>query len=335
MQALFCDWLSINQVHPNGCPVFHAGRVLSVDIDGEVTWEVAQRVVERGSHDTSIRISSDGHRVTLDGNIGRFNRPDNVFGRSVADCVKIANELLISKGLPPFTDTKGMEVSTKNGSAYAPTGAVISRIDLTQNYATGSASNASMYIRHLQGFKSGKFEPLPYRTTGVSWGEGSKWLYAKVYDKAADYLRHRSVDSASHDAELYAFLRDSGIVRHEVTLKSRWLKQNGLWRFSLWDDAMQDVVYARFADVVRASANVDEFLEIPGRAGELAVAWRDGADLKKRLSKVTFYKYRNQLLEFGIDISVQANVRRLATRVEIIKVSPASVPEWYSLRLVA
>lgn len=334
MSALFCDWLSIYQVHfGKVLPIVMDGRVRFTDADGVIKFDVAQKRVHKGSHETSLRVCCDGTRVTFEGNIGRFNRQDNVFGYGVADCVILANRVLFSLGLPPFTDAPPMPLNGPHGvdKAFQAVGAVITRIDLTCNYATGSLVSAGQFIKHLQGFKSGKFEPRPYRTTGVSWGEGSKWFYAKVYDKAADYVRHRPLGSLNHDSSLFAFLSESGMVRHEITLKSRYLKQRGLWRFSLWDKKMESKVYALFADVISASGRRDEFLEIAGRAGELAVAWRDGADLRTRLSRATFYRYRKELLGYGIDISVPSHVARIATRVELIVLQPAAIPAWYSL----
>jgi len=330
---VFCDWLSIYQVHMFDVPVVNDGRVFSVDQDGVVKWEVGTKVVHRGSHDTKLRISSDGNRVTLEGNIGRFNRSDNLFGYTVRECVQLANRVLACFGLPPFTDAAPAPLVGPAGKdcGYQASGAVLTRVDLTCNWMTGSAGNASQFMRHLQGFKAGKFEPRPYYTTGVSWGEGSKYWYAKVYDKAADYIRHHGPGSAEHDPVLYDYILNAGIARHEITLKSRYLKQNNLWRFSLWVDGMENKVYALFSDPIRQSVPVDEYLEIKGRAGELAVAWRDGADLKKRLSHNTFYRYRRELLKYGIDIAVPPNVTRLKTRVDVITVSPASVPSWYVL----
>ena len=338
MDGVFCDWLSLYQCHSRkDLPIVMDGRVRFTDADGVIKLDIAQKLVHKGSFETSLRVCCDGSRVTFEGNIGRFNRSDNVFGYSVGQCVVLANRVLVSLGLPPFTDPMPMPLNGPQGcdKGFQAVGAVITRIDLTMNYQTGSASTAPQVIRYLQGFRSGKFEPRPYRTTGVSWGEGSKWFYAKVYDKAADYIRHRAETSDKHDETLYSWLLRSGIVRHEITLKSRWLKQKGLWRFSLWDEAMQGRVHAMFGDVIADSAHVDEYLEIPGRAGELAIAWRDGADLRTRLSQGTFYKYKKVLLRYGIDITIPANVTRLNTRLEIIRLEPCSVPAWYALPQVA
>lgn len=334
---VFCDWLSIYQVHTEGVHLVNDGHVFSVDQDGEIKWDVPQKLVHRGSHDTSIRIRSDGFRVSLEGNIGRFNRSDNLFGYTVQECIRLANNLVAEFGLPPFKDAAPMQMVKKGGEdgGYQAVGAVITRIDLTCNWCTGSAGNVEQFIRHLQGFKSGRQEPRTYKTTGVSWGEGSKYWYAKVYDKAAEYFRQCGKKAKAFDAPLFQYMLEQGIARHEIELKSRYLKQNNLWRMSQWGVGMEDRIYALFNDVIGGESHVDSFLEIPGRAGELAVAWRDGADLKKRLSTATYYRYRKQLLQYGIDIAVPSNVTRLRSRVEVITLAPAQAPSWYVLPRVA
>lgn len=340
-------------------PIVNEGRLYKVDRHGEIMFDIGSKVLHKGSFDTMVRVSSDGHRVVIEGNVGRFGRPDNVFGYSVRDCVQLASKIVMLFGLPAFTDAAPMPLINRgkqSGSVdargehvhierdayfkadadagFQATASVITRIDLTCNWATGSSGNASQFLRYLQGFKSRQMDPKPYGSSGVSWGEGSKYWYAKVYDKAGDYIRHLSQDNPQHDPRLYEFLNNSGVARHEITLKSRFLKQNNLWRFSCWGDDMESKVYALFSDVIEGKANVDSFLEIPGRAGELAVAWRDGADLKKRLSKNTFYRYRRELLQYNIDIAVPSNIERLKTKVNVIDVSPLSVPSWYDLRSV-
>lgn len=366
MGHVFCDWLSIYQVHLGGVPIVNDGHVFAVDQDGVIEWEVAQKLVHRGSHETSVRVRSDGYRVTLEGNIGRLDRPDNLFGYTVAECVQLANRLLATFGLPPFTDLAPMPIvkpmrstlggvnDTKAGAygreingdgrdyfskgtdaGYMAVGAVITRVDLTKNWSTGSPGNCEQFIRYLQSFKSGRQEPTNYKTTGVAWGVGSKYWYSKVYDKAAEYFRQVGKKSKKFDQQLFDFMSSSGIARHEIELKSRYLKQNNLWRFSLWVDGMEERIYALFNDVVDGAPVVDSYLEIPGRAGELAVAWRDGADLKKRLAQNTYYRYRRELLKYGIDIAVPCSVSRMRLKVEVVTLAPAVPPVWYVLPKVA
>lgn len=49
----------------------------------------------------------------------------------------------------------------------------------------------------------------------------------------------------------------------------------------------------------------DPYLLIPGRAGMVAMMWRAGGDMRKRLSHSAFYRFRKYLLtNWSIDISV-------------------------------
>jgi hypothetical protein len=50
---------------------------------------------------------------------------------------------------------------------------------------------------------------------------------------------------------------------------------------------------------------VDPYMLIPGRASQIAIAWRAGMNMRERLSKSTFHRYRKILLEYGIDLETK------------------------------
>lgn len=55
----------------------------------------------------------------------------------------------------------------------------------------------------------------------------------------------------------------------------------------------------------------DPYLLIPGRAGMVAMMWRAGGDMRKRLSLSAFYRFRKYLLKnWSIDISSSAHASR-------------------------
>lgn len=335
---VFCDWISIYQDHPPGQPLLNGGKVISLDSDGSLNWQTVATFEAEGSFDSRIKLSCDGRRVRLQGNVSRWNRPDNVFGYSVLECVTIANQILALFGLPPFSASGGF-LTADDG--HMCTGAIITRLDLTCNFATGSAANCESTINWAAGQKLKTKEPRSYGVSGVTWGEGSKFWYGKCYDKARDYLRLHPVGSKNHVPELSRWLSDSGIFRLELGLKSRYLKQKNLWRLQSWrkiESATESVECAVFRvflnDLIGGVVVMDELLNIPGRAGELAVAWRDGADLKKRLSHNTFYRYRRELLVYGIDIAVPSRADRVATQVKLVELRPAIVPAFYAMPFV-
>lgn len=338
----FCDWLSIHQLHPDGgLPIINDGNIVRFEPDAirtyidpetgeyktafdlaKADWTTQRKIAHEGSFDTSIRISCNGYTVMLDGNVGRWGRPDNVFGYSVAECVKRANILLESFGLPPFTQ----------GPAACPAlGAKITRVDITQNYRTGSPAAAARLVHYFAGHQSGRMAPKSYGNTGLTWGEGSQYWYAKLYVKSfslGECAKERTVD----------YVTNAGLVRHEISLKSRYLTQHHLRTIAAWSKtqeglSMDNVIYNRFNAVFDRSHNsvaADPFEELPPRVRNNAIAWRNGCDLwADDIPARTRRRWRNELLPYGIDIKQPCDVTRLATRVKVISMEAMEAPSWY------
>ena len=345
----FCDFLSIYQEHdPLTTPELNSGRVVKLKgtaeaheqvmtivdedgviiCDGGLEFTTASAIQHEGSFDTSIQIKSEGGRVVVSGNLGRYGRPDNVFGYGVIECVRIANMILANLNLPAFTWGNAQSVVIGRTMRMD---AIITRVDLTKNYAAGSPEKASRLLHYIGGMHLRNKGGRSY-DGGVTWGEGSKYWYAKLYDKYRDLLRNEHAP-----AQLVEWVRGQGLVRFEVSLKSRFLTQKRLQSPASWEsEEMGQVVFGEFNGVLsQMSVNVDSFEEIPGRLGEIAIAWRNGVDMKERLPQRTFYRYRKQLKAYGIDISERCNVSRLPMRVEVIQLSEARRPDWYELPLVA
>lgn len=326
----FCDWLTLYQVHPEGgLPRINDGAVWAVDSDGVIDWTTEKKLTHVGSYDTKIRIKCDGSRVTLDGNISRFGRPDNVFGYSVRQCIHRANALLAQFGLPPFTAPR----VSMDGDSPIVGGAIITRVDLTENYATGSERNALRLVNYLAGQDAGRRATVKqYGYNGVTWNEGSKYWYSKLYLKAESIGEHAT-------ESLQDWVRKQGIARHEISLKARYLAQNNLRHITNWEQDelgrtadMDNVIYNRFAEVLTRGTAVHTPLEhIPGRLGDLALAWRAGKNVwaDANYSPRTKRAWRKALLPYGIDIKQQSNAVRLNTRVEVITLEQAQAPAWY------
>lgn len=357
MSGAFCDWLSCYQEHmQGGLPVINNGCVAQFEADAikqfidpetgalktifdteQIEWTTQKHFEYEGSYGTKIRIKCDGQRISFDGNIGRWGRPDNVFGFSVRNCIERANAILEIMGLPPFTHERN---APTRGDSYIPRGCIITRVDLTKNYAAGSPKNAARLIHYFAGQDSGRrASAKQYGENGVTWNEGSKYWYSKMYVKA---------ESLGDDVsdEVKAWTLEQGIVRHEISLKSRYLTQNGLrhiddWKHNewvVWDDELQEVptmenvVYHRFADVLKRGQAVRTPLEdIPGNIGRIARDWRQGIDVwgDTNYGESTRRRWRKQLLPYGIDIKQPSAATRLNIRVEVIELKQAVVPDWY------
>lgn len=326
---LFCDWLSIKQTHFGvELPIINNGNIFCVDVAGEIEWTTSAKFEHVGSYDTKIRIKCDGNTVQLDGNVGRLSRPDNVFGYSVSQCVDIANKILAGFDIPKFSSQKFNPNSGKKCN-----GAVITRVDLTQNYSTGSHDKAVRLVHFLAGQDSGRRASVKqYGDNGVTWNEGSKYQSSKLYLKAESMGKFATV-------RLVEWVRQVGLARHEITLKARYLAQKKLNDIADWQTIengkvidMDNVIYNRFTEVLTRGTAVQSTLEqIPGRFGHIALAWRAGKDIwgDDSVQPRTRQRWRRALLPYGIDIKQPSNLIRLNTRIEVITLQAATTPEWY------
>ena len=354
---VFCDWITIRQVHPFDVPVMNNGCVVSFEsgalakamtVDEETgqvmllpafdaskaIYTTNKRIEHEGSYETALQVRSDGRLVELSGNVSRFGRPDNLFGLTVAQCVDKANEIIKTLGLPPFTENCPQVPMARTDTYNSPVyNARISRLDLTQNYFTGSRENALKYVHTMTGQANkrlGGAQPKHYGN-GVTWNEGSKRWYSKLYYKADSLGKYAS-------PEIYEFCERLGIVRYEASIKARELADLGLNRINPWrgkDGEMEKVIYGKFSQVLnRSSVNTFELNDIPGKLGLIARDYINGGNpFLNSGTKRTAQRWRKGLLAFGIDISVPLNVTRLSARVKVIEVSPLACPDWY--RMVA
>lgn len=333
-ERFFCDWLSIKQVHPaNTLPVITDGAVWATDEDGEVKWRTIKGKQVEGSHETSVQVRCDGTTVTFSGNVSRFGRSNNLWGYSLDQCLERINTVIAELGLPPFTpgEPYWRTVKTEHGAVLkrAWTGAVITRMDLTANYETGSLSNARAYMAWLGTQQTTARIKVGTLSDGetIDWGRGSRAVYAKSYLKSAELKKHGGPDRLIDHCE------SVGLVRFEVTLKSTWLHNHDCNYLGGLDMAEIVKIFEERAKVLtRAEHEHDDLEHLKSRALRCTARdWLAGDDVAARMAPSTFRRHRAQLLKYGIDISVKRNVVNFKPQVRVIEVKPAQIPSWYDL----
>lgn len=328
----FIDWLTITQVHPGAdLPAVDSGCVMGCDTDGVLAWKTVKARKHEGSWETSLMVKCDGERVTVSGNAGRFGRQDNLFGYGLSECLRRLADVLAHYGLPAFTAGNRIEVSKQRGAdvSYAWTGARISRIDLTGNYETGSASAAHALLQYLGAQHAGR---QTGRVLGagetVDWGAGSKRQYWKAYIKHLEMKRHECARP-----ELVEHCAERGIVRFEGTIRSNTLTDIGAAFLGDYERGfgMGQLIklFNEHTQVLeRPTRTTDDLDDLPRHLRATARDYLAGADLSRDLSRATFYRHRAALLPYGLDIAVR-NVTPFQPRVQVINVQPAAVPSWY------
>ncbi len=331
--GVFVDWLTIRQSHAGGgLPVLKGGSFVELDASGKCVSVTEKRCKVIGSHETSVFLRCDGHTVEFSGNISRFGRRDNLWGLSFPDAIRKVNALLCIHGLPSFTPGRCMYVNVNGHPKRHWTGAVITRLDFTKNFFTGSKADASAFMRWLQSQQASRLKTGVYADgETVDWGRGSRYIYQKVYTKANELRVHNKLGSL-YVEKLAVYCDAVGLVRYEVEYKSMILARLGCRFLGSFNE---NILFQDFEERSKAlflydTLKIDDMTELPQKLLGIYRMWQSGDDLS-RIPRRSFYRYRNQLRKYGVDIAVKSNVRPFPEKVRVIRLGVALPPDWYDL----
>jgi hypothetical protein len=328
---IFIDWITVSQHHfEGGLPFITDGVTVSYNSTGVPVFERNKSTSVLGSYETGVRVGCDGFRVALSGNPGRFSRKDNVFNHGIAGTIIACNRILAELALPPFTNGNDGQAGFSGASTLNHTrrGAVVSRLDVTCNYKTGSETSARAFIRWLAGRSVSRMKRGQAGDESVWWANTRHML--KAYIKHIEMIKHGTRD----DDRMYQWLKTQGVVRVEIELKRRLLQELGLKDLGNITDAKLTEIYeSQIEPFKRADRSSDsELLEaLPYKSRLYAAAWLAGEDMRTLLSSATLYRHAKILREHGIDILAARNVERFPVQVRYIDLEPLCMPDWYEL----
>lgn len=340
----FCDWVSIYQTHTGGSlPVLSDGYFVRFDAEGTHEGTTLKKVRIEGSHETAIYIRCDGETVHFEGNVSKWGRPDNVFGFTFAQCIDRINAILQSKGLPPFTAGKKGEVNTPNGWRSQWSGARITRLDLTENFAAGSAEDAYHFMRFLSGQQASRLKTGTHgEGETVDFGRGSRYVYSKAYLKGPELLKHAAKPKSTQTdfskpydpylSDLATWCNSVGLVRFETTYKSTFLIDNGFQFLGGINMPKLEADFKQRQSVfTRANCDIEEISSLDAKTLAIYRMWEAGDDITSKCSRATFYRHRSKLLPFGVDIAIKSNVIKFQPKTRVIKLEPVSMPDFYKM----
>lgn len=327
----FVDWLSIYQRHGSGLPVLSDGAFVRFDADGQQLDTKLCRYPVRGSYETAIFLRCDGETVWFDGNVSKFSRPDNVFGFTFREALIKVNRILLENHLPPFSEGQRFITNLRGNPRSEWTGAVITRVDITQNFSAGSKEDASYFMAWLQGQQASRLKTGTYADgETVDFGRGSQRVYSKAYLKASE-IRKRS--GGDPYLERLADWCDSvGLIRFETTYKSNQLRYLGCRFLGGFDMKQLEIDFEERKEVLsRGSVELEDFSQLPKHILGTYRMWLAGDDLSTALKRTQFYVHRKALLPYGVDIAVKSNVKQFPQKTRVIKLGPVSPPDFYEL----
>jgi len=349
---MFIDWLRISQTFPHDLPTVCDVYSLTIDANTHEILSTKQpRFQHRGSHSSSISISIQGRKLTVDGNPSRIDRLDNLFGfETIQQCIDVYNALLAPYGLPAFTRCTQVQQRQSQDArgtwdeSLVSDGVCIERMDLTTNVILGKG-NVLAFLRGVSTQSIGHSVGFLYpngRT--VAWtpegnGEGGRLQYRKAYDKAFEMSTPKGVirkikrlygDTSPEYAyvnRVRDFCEANGVVRFEQELKSEFLQRKGLRFWGLFDEKQLQPLHDEFLAIdQRLKVTAMDLVTIAEQlviekvvtstyaanvTAMYAINWANGQTFD--LSKSQVKNHRARLRQIGIDIGKPFDGTRSAT----------------------
>lgn len=370
--STFIDWIDVAQRHDGiDLPVVADGVRVRGESFEEVTdangrkWCVLtphaegtrytmQRKQSRGSFDTSLVCRCDGSKVELSGNVGRYNRPDNVWNYDLADTLQKASEYVRDEyGLPAFTAGECRLKSSLSKHDYDLglwnewTGATLRELHVTRNYYVGSESLAQEAMRYMGEQRAARLAKGKYGDETIVFGKQHGKLHKRlvVYRKAQEMLAHAKGEDAKKRVKAsqeYQMARDLGLIRIEGKWGRDFLRDNGL-RF-VGDASMAKVISifereSGFLLDVSGDRAARVVSEMPAKVRSSALHWIRGDDLRQVLSRATYFRHVKALREFGIDATeprqkqegAADQLQRLLDGLPQFELRELPAPDWYGL----
>lgn len=365
MDAMFFDWLSIEQDFGYQLPILGDVAYQRVHLQSGEASSLSQPVFQhKGSFCDVVSILIRGSLLRMTGNPSRWGRVDNLFGLTSVDaCVCVFNSILLDLGLPLFTKcTRIFPSQTKENDRVRliSDGAIVKELHITTNKSVGNG-NEDDYISALS--------TQPYRNSLPrlhSNGKSVDWLskkgnvnliYPCVYNKASELELHSlskiknkfGIDSSEYKYLLNVidYCRESGIVRFEQKLKSRFLQRKGLCYWGLSDYSSLKLLQDEFVELDKKisvtsmdfetisehliSQGVVDSLRSANTTAMYAIQWMYGHSFD--LNKKQVQTHRARLRKIGIDIAQKCNISKFSPVVvkhtREITVSDCVIPSWY------
>jgi II/X family phage/plasmid replication protein len=323
------------------------GKIERTTVHGKVEWKrtMFRKVV--GSFDAGIQIKTawrsdtgDCTHLLISGNLAKFFQGHNLWG-SDDPCALVVEFMEWLTGYDADTGHLGLIPHAEDVQSWISSQYRFTRIDYTETFHLDSEAEVLAYIRAAE-----HTAHLPHRGRGqidggstLYFGKHSRRWALKLYAKGPEI--RANADSQPAIAKLPAAqVWAQKSLRCELVLRSMELKRRGLQDAAVWSLLLDEGVQFDPSSLIREILGTMTMTTTLGLSPEVLStlkpalrltyqAWHAGADLRQTLSRPTFYRYRLQMLPYGIDIStVQPRELSHRTIASVLVARPADVPEW-------
>lgn len=332
------DWVSAILPCKHDPSKLISGLVMSFDAQGNNEWTVNKTLSVEGSYSSKIQIKSHTeNQIYISGNPTKFLQGHNLFGSNdlVSIMGKFFDELLTHKNLGLCPDP--FQYANIKDGHYE-----LTRVDVNETWHLNSQKDVQAWIRAV-----GETAYLKHRGAGqfsgdtAYFGKNSRRWALKCYSKGLEILAkgHKlPPELATPEMLEYAqkALRIEGVTR-QLELKRRQLHVASNWDIDTAEELLLEYISKlEMSDVYMLKDDVLDSL--PPRLRLTYQAWLNGDDLKTVLPRPTFYRYRKQILEYGVDISSKSPKEKsnVIPLIRVLEAKPVGIPDWaYERNLVA
>lgn len=332
------DWVSAILPCKHDPSKLISGLVMAFDAQGNNEWTVNKTLTVEGSHSSKIQIKSHTeNQIYISGNPTKFLQGHNLFGSNdlVGLMGKFFDELLKHEDLGLCPDP--FQLANIKDGHYE-----LTRVDVNETWHLNNQKDVLAWIRAV-----GETAYLKHRGAGqfsgdtAYFGKNSRRWALKCYSKGLEILAkgHKLPPELSIPEMLeYAqkALRIEGVTR-QLELKRRSLHVASNWDIDTAEELLLEYISKlEMSDVYMLKDDVLDSL--PPRLRLTYQAWLNGDDLKTVLPRPTFYRYRKQILEYGVDISSKSPKEKsnVIPLIRVLEAQPVGIPDWaYEKNLVA
>ena len=332
------DWVTALLPCNHNPAVLRSGSYVKIDQAGNIEYvkELSLGVV--GSYDACLYVSSStDHTIQIFGNPAKFLQGHNVFGPS--DLLYLVAKTFAALCARPeleLSPTPEQLQAIDNGDYR------VLRVDVNCSYLLDGPASCRAFVRAL-----GTNASLRHRGAGqlkgdtAYFGLGSSHGGLRCYYKGDEVLaKGHQIHADLQIPELMDFA--SKAVRFERFMYSKMLKRLGLDWAANWTDSTPSVLLSEYLQGLQLPDNMplsDEVLNtLPLRLKGVYAMWAAGHDLRAQMSSSAFYRWRRQMLAYGVDLLIVQNPEKsnVVPMVRLLEARPAEIPQWaYDRGLVA
>ena len=333
-------------------PCHHAaeitgGKIERTRADGALEWKKTAFRPVVGSFETGVSLKTawrsdtgDCTHLHLSGNLAKFFQGHNLWGDDDPGAL-VVEFLRWLVAHDAAEGVLGLCPHAEDVQSWMDGNYRLTRIDYTETFHLDTEADVLAYLRAAE-----HTAHLAHRGRGqlcegstLYFGKHSRRWSLKLYAKGQEVRRNADKQPAIlrlPSAQEWA----ARSLRCELVLRSMELKRRGLDTASAWSVVQENGVHFDPSSLIReilGDMTMTTTLELsPEVLASLKPAlrmayltWHAGADLRTIHSKTAFYRYRAQLLPYGIDIAT-IQPRELSHRsiASVLVARPVGVPEW-------